>query len=144
MHVLVFEPGALLRQEVVSADERGSCSVKKKRFVQNMRGCRSQAGRVAPAELRQHSRPPDVALSAMGWGRQCLEGGVCIESPQDMRARSPPQRCLKAAVSYELKICLALTCAWKCPRDSRGGDTALLSGHQLWEDAGSALGSLCL
>lgn len=40
-----------------------------------------------------------MALSAVGWGRQCLNG-VCIES-QGMGARSPP-----LAVSYGEKICL--------------------------------------
>lgn len=48
------------------------------------------------------------------------EGGLCIES-QDMGARSPPQRYLKVLVSYEVKISLALTHTWKCPRDSEVG-----------------------
>lgn len=72
-----------------------------------------------------------------------IEGDLCIES-QDTAARSPPQRCLKAAVSHDEKMCLALTLTWKCARASRGGDTVLLSAHLLWEDAGSALGSLHL
>lgn len=73
VHVLVFEPGALLRQEALSADERGSCSVKNKRFVQNMRGHRSQAGRVALAEWHQQSSgstPGFLTWLFQPWGEE--------------------------------------------------------------------------
>lgn len=39
---------------------------------------------------------------------------------ESLGARSPPQRCLKGAVSYEEKICLGLTRAWKCSRAEVG------------------------